>query len=94
MNNKAKAQRKKQTERDGIKRMRRLTRSIERLSEGVPQTALDAMQIAGVLWAGPEWLKLGPSEPSEAQISDLMNRSLEAQIQRLETYWERVDRDV
>ena len=91
---KAKAQRKKQTERDGIKRMRRLTRSIERLSEGVPQTALDAMQIAGVLWAGPEWLKLGPSEPSEAQITDLMNRSLEAQIQRLETYWERVDRDV
>jgi hypothetical protein len=94
MSIKAKAQRKKQTERDGIKRMRRLTRSIERLSEGVPQTALDAMQIAGVLWAGPEWLKLGPSEPSEAQITDLMNRSLEAQIQRLETYWERVDRDV
>jgi hypothetical protein len=91
---KAKAQRKKQTERDCIKRMRRLTRSIERLSEGVPQTALDAMQIAGVLWAGPEWLKLGPSEPSEAQISDLMNRSFEAQIQRLETYWKSVGRDV
>ena len=91
---KAKAQRKKQTERDGIKRMRRLTRSIERLSEGVPQTALDAMQIAGVLWAGPEWLKLGPSEPSEAQISDLMNRAFEAQIQRLETYWKSVGRDV
>ena len=91
---KAKAQRKKQTERDGIKRMRRLTRSIERLSEGVPQTALDAMQIAGVLWAGPEWLKLGPSEPSQEQINDLMNRSLEAQIQRLETYWKSVGRDV
>ena len=91
---KAKAQRKKQTERGGIKRMRRLTRSIERLSEGVPQTALDAMQIAGVLWAGPEWLKLGPSEPSEAQISDLMNRSFEAQIQMLETYWKSVGRDV
>ena len=60
---KAKAQRKKQTERGGIKRMRRLTRSIERLSEGVPQTALDAMQIAGVLWAGPEWPKLGQASP-------------------------------
>ena len=94
MSIKAKAQRKKQTERDGIKRMRRLTRSIERLSEGVPQTALDAMQIAGVLWAGPEWLKLGPSEPSEAQISDLMNCSFEAQIKRLEAYWERSGRGV
>ena len=62
---KAKAQRKKQTERDGIKRMRRLTRSIERLSEGVPQTALDAMQIAGVLWAGPEWLKLDQANPQK-----------------------------
>jgi hypothetical protein len=94
MTAKAKAQHKKQTERDCIKRMRRLTRSIERLSEGVPQTALDAMQIAGILWAGPEWLKLGPSEPSEAQISDLMNCSFEAQIKRLEAYWERSGRGV
>ena len=94
MNNKAKAQRKKQTERDCIKRMRRLTRSIDRLSEGVTQNVLDAMQTEGVLWAGPEWLKLGPSEPSQEQINDLMNRSLEAQIQRLEAYWKSVGRDV
>ena len=74
--------------------MRRLTRSIDRLSEGVPQNVLDAMQTEGVLWAGPEWLKLGPSEPSQEQINDLMNRSLEAQIQRLEAYWKSVGRDV
>jgi hypothetical protein len=94
VNNKAKAQRKKQTERDSIKRMRRLTRSIERLSEGVPQTVLDAMQIEGILWAGPEWLKLGPSQPSDAQMSTMLEKSFEAQIERLEAYWERSGRDV
>jgi hypothetical protein len=94
VNNKAKAQRKKQTERDSIKRMRRLTRSIESLSEGVPQKVLDAMQIEGVLWAGPEWLKLGSGQPSEAQMSTMLEKSLEAQIKRLEAYWERGSRNV
>ena len=35
-----------------------------------------------------------PSEPSQAKISDLINRSFEAQIQRLEAYWKAVGRDV
>jgi len=94
MSIKAKAQRKKQTERDGIKRMRRLTRSIERLSKEVPQKVLEEMQFEALLWSGPEWVKLGPGQPSEAQVSTLFEKSFEAQIQRLETYWERVGRDV
>jgi hypothetical protein len=94
VNNKAKAQRKKQAERDCIKRMRRLTRSIERLSEGVPHPVLDAMQIEGVLWAGTEWAKLGPDQPSEAQMSTMLEKSFEAHIKRLEAYWERGSRNV
>ena len=90
----AKAQHKKQAERDCIKRMRRLIRSIDRLSEGVPQTVLEAMQVEGVLWAGPEWVKLGPGQPSEAQLSTMLERSFEAQIKKLEAYWERSGRDV
>ncbi len=90
----AKAQHKKQAERDCIKRMRRLIRSIDRLSEGVPQTVLEAMQVEGVLWAGPEWVKLGPGQPSEAQMSTMLEKSFEAQIQRLEAYWKRTGRDV
>ena len=46
----AKAQRKKQTERDSVKRMRRLIQNVERLSVGVPQNVLDAMEIEGVFW--------------------------------------------
>ncbi len=94
MNNKAKAQRKKQTERDSIKRMCKLTQNIERLSKEVPQKVLDEMQFEALLWAGPEMVKLGPGQPSEAQVSTLFEKSFEAQIQRLETYWERVGRDV
>lgn len=90
----AKAQHKKQAERDCIKRMRRLIRSIDRLSEGVPQTVLEAMQVEGVLWAGPEWVKLGPGQPSEAQVSTLFEKSFEAQIKRLEAYWKGNGRNV
>ena len=90
----AKAQRKKQTERDSTKSMRKLTQRIERLSAGVPQEVLDEMQFEALLWSGPEWVKLGPGQPSEAQVSTLFEKSFEAQIQRLETYWERVGRDV
>ena len=90
----AKAQHKKQAERDCIKRMRRLIRSIDRLSEGVPQTVLEAMQVEGVLWAGPEWVKLGPGQPSEAQVLTLFEKSFEAQIKRLEAYWKRNARNV
>jgi hypothetical protein len=90
----AKAQHKKQAERDCIKRMRRLTRSIDRLSEGVPQTVLEAMQVEGVLWAGPEWVKLGPGQPSEAQVLTLFEKSFEAQIKRLEAYWKGNGRNV
>ena len=94
MNNKAKAQRKKQTERDSIKRMCKLTQNIERLSKEVPQKVLDEMQFEALLWAGPEWIKLGPGQPSEAQVSTLFEKSFEAQIQRLEAYWRGVGRDV
>ncbi len=90
----AKAQHKKQAERDCIKRMRRLTRRLERLSEGVPQEVLDEMQFEALLWSGPEWVKLGPGQPSEAQVLTLFEKSFEAQIKRLEAYWERVGRDV
>ena len=90
----AKAQHKKQAERDCIKRMRRLIRSIDRLSEGVPQTVLEAMQVEGVLWAGPEWVKLGPGQPSEAQVLTLFEKSFEAQIKRLEAYWKGNGRNV
>jgi hypothetical protein len=90
----AKAQCKKQTECDCIKRMRKLTQRIELLSAGVPQEVLDEMQFEALLWSGPEWVKLGPGQPSEAQVSTLFEKSFEAQIQRLETYWERVGRDV
>lgn len=90
----AKAQRKKQAERDCIKRLRRQTRSIERLSAGVPQNVLDAMQIEDVFWSIPEWVKLGPDHPSEAQLSTMLERSFEAQIKKLEAYWERSGRDV
>jgi hypothetical protein len=72
----------------------RAFRSIERLSEGVPQTVLDAMQIAGVLWAGPEWLNIRPTEPSKAQLSTMLERSFEAQIKRLEAYRERSGQNV
>ncbi|MFP6839482.1 MAG: hypothetical protein VB962_07860 [Pseudohongiellaceae bacterium] len=89
-----KAQRQKQTERDCIKRMRRLTRRLERLSGGVPQTVLEAMQVEGVWWSIPEWVKLGPGQPSEAQMSTMLEKSFEAQIQRLEAYWKRTGRDV
>lgn len=89
MNNKAKAQRKKQTERACIKRMRRLTRRLEKLSEGVPQEVLDEMQFEALLWSGPEWVKLGPGQPSEAQMSTMLEKSFKAQIQRLQAYWKR-----
>ncbi len=85
----AKAQHKKQAERDCIKRMRRLTRRLERLSEGVPQEVLDEMQFEALLWSGPEWVKLGPGQPSEAQMSTMLEKSFEAQIQRLQAYWKR-----
>ena len=94
MNNKAKAQRKKQTERDSTKSMRKLTRRIERLSAGVPQEVLDEMQFEALLWAGPEWVKLGPGQPSEAQVSTLFEKSFEAQIKRLEAYWKGNGRNV
>ena len=94
VNNKAKAQHKKQAERDSIKSMRRLARSIERLSKEVPQKVLDEMQFEALLWAGPEWLELGPDQPSEAQMSTMLEKSLKAQVKRLEAYWERSGRDV
>lgn len=71
-----------------------LARRIETLSLGVPPEVLDAMQLQAVAWSIPEWAKLGPSQPSEAQVTDLMNRSFEAQIQRLEAYWKGVGRHV
>jgi len=90
----AKAQHKKQAERDCIKRMRRLTRSIERLSKEVPQKVLDEMQFEALLWSGPEWVKLGPGQPSEAQMSTMLEKSFEAHIRRLDAYWKRTGRDV
>ncbi len=90
----AKAQHKKKSDRDFIKRMRMLTRRLERLSEGVPQEVLEAMQVEGVLWAGPEWIKLGPGQPSEAQMSTMLEKSFEAHIRRLDAYWKRTERDV
>lgn len=71
-----------------------LIRQIESLSVGVPEYVLDAMQLEAVAWSIPEWVKLGPSEPSDAQITDLMERSAEVQIQRLEAYWKGVGRHV
>lgn len=93
MNNKAKAQRHKQTKRDSIKRMREQARYLERLSEGVPQEVLDDMQFEALLSSGPQLINLG-AEPSEAQISALFEKSFEAQIKRLEAYWKGSDRNV
>ena len=73
---------------------RALARRIEILSQGVPEEAQRAMQMQAVAWSIPEWMKLGPSQPSKAQVTDLMNRSAEAQIQRLEAFWRGVGRDV
>ncbi len=90
----AKAQRKKQTERDSTKSMRKLTQRIERLSAGVPQEVLDEMQFEALLWSCPEWIKLGPGQPSEAQMSTMLEKSFEAHIRRLDAYWKRTGRNV
>lgn len=94
MSIKAKSQYRKQTQRESTKRMRILMRRIEVLSEGVPPSALDEMQLQAVAWSIPECVKLGPEEPSQAKIVDLFNRSFEAQIKRLESYYKEVGRNV
>mgnify|MGYP007062902160 CR=1 FL=1 len=71
-----------------------LTKRIEDLSQGVPQAVLDSMELRAVAWSIPEWVKLGPKQPSESQVNNLMNRSFEAQIKRLENYWKEVGRNV
>lgn len=71
-----------------------LIQQIEFLSAGVPLDVLSAMQMQAVAWSIPEWIKLGPSQPTKAQMSDLIDRSAEAQIQRLKAYWKGVGRDV
>lgn len=71
-----------------------LASRIEALSQGVPKEVLDEMQLQGVAWSILECAKLGPEGPSEAKVIDLFNRSFEAQIKRLEAYWNGVGRDV
>lgn len=71
-----------------------LASRIEALSQDVPQDVLDEMQLQAVAWSIPEWAKLGASNPSKAELADLMNRSFEAQIKMLENYWKEVGRNV
>ena len=91
---KARNKRQKHQQKDSVKRGRKLVRRLELLSENVPETILSAMQMQAVAWSIPEWIKLGPSQPTKAQVSDLIDRSAEAQIQRLEDYWNGVGRNV
>jgi len=71
-----------------------LIQQIEFVSAGVPLEVLSAMQLQVVAWSIPEWVKLGPSQPSDEQITDLMERSLEAQLERLQAYWKEASRNV
>lgn len=91
---KARNKRQKHQQKDSVKRGRKLVRRLELLSENVPETILSAMQLQAVAWSIPEWVKLGPSQPSKAQVTDLLERSVEAQIDRLAAYWKGVGRNV
>lgn len=90
----SKSQYRKQNRRKSLRRMQILTRRIGYLSEGVPECVLDAMQLEAVAWSIPEWVKLGPSQPTEVQLANLMERSFEAQVQRLQAYWKVAGRHV
>jgi hypothetical protein len=90
----SKSQYRKQNRRKSLRRMQILTRRIEDLSVGVPKYVLDTMQIEAVAWSIPEWVKLGPSQPSEAEVIDLLERSAEAQLDRLQAYWKEVAQNV
>lgn len=94
MRTKAKSQYRKQSRRKSTKRMRTLLRRVEVLSKGVPPSALDALQLQAVAWSIPAWIALGPSQPTEGKVTDLLERSFCAQIERLEAYWKGVGRNV
>jgi hypothetical protein len=74
--------------------MQMLMRRIGYLSAGVPQYVLDAMQLESVAWSVHEWVKLGPSQPTEVQLANMMERSAEAQLERLKAYWTGVSNNV
>jgi hypothetical protein len=74
--------------------MQMLMRRIGYLSVGVPQYVLDAMQLEGAAWSVHEWVKLGPSQPTEVQLANMMERSAEAQLDRLQAYWKEAGRHV
>jgi hypothetical protein len=89
-----KSQYRKQNRLKSIKRMQMLMRRIGYLSAGVPQYVLDAMQLESVAWSVHEWVKLGPSQPTEVQLANMMERSAEAQLERLKAYWKEAGRHV